>query len=344
MKFYLLTFLIALLIFSGCTQSPPPAQNIPAPVPPIPDAPPVAPPTNNPPTAPVPLVEEPPAPIETPSGPQSITMSESPELKWTGGYADPSIVEFNGKYWMYLNRFSNNNPNQTGSFVLSSTDGIDWEEETGIIFPGVATTRAFVMNNGVRVYYPQGPEVQPGNPASIISSFSSNGKTFTKDSGIRIAPETGYTMDGPTVFTLKDGTFRLYAAEYALADPTQRKGPIYGATSTDGLTWTKDETPTLEAEAAVEGIQPWPQILHPFVLPYKEGYIMLYNSHSILFWAYSEDGLEWNKRGRILNNGQPIRGADSDGFFISENELRVYYGDFHPDTSGVVYTAKLRVE
>jgi hypothetical protein len=334
---------LAILFLSGCTQ--------PTAAPAVPtdnsnDLPPISNPAPAPPVQP-PIIEE---PVETPpvepapvSGPQKITMTQPPTLAWTGGYADASVVEFKGKYWMYLNQFGNGKP--SGVFVLSSSDGLTWKEETDIIFDGVATVRALVIGDKVYAYYPQGgAQIAPNEPAAIVGSVSSDGKTFSSVSSIKISPREGYTMDGPGVFQLEDGTFRMYFVEFEMSDVTKRKGDMWGASSSDGKTWIKDAQPTLKAEASVEGLQPWPQILHPFVTRFEGGFIMLYNSHSRIFWAYSEDGLTWEKRGKVTYNGSEIDGADVDGFWINENELRVHFGDFSEQTGGVVYMSVLRVE
>lgn len=340
MKHAYLPFLVlVLIIFSGCTQPEEPKsiiesgpktfqQNSELPSAPVPLENPVAPP----------VVEEVPA-----IGPIRITMTQAPELKWTGGYADASAVEFKGKYWMYLNQFGNGKP--SGVFALSSTDGLTWKEETDIIFDGVATVRALVIGDKIYAYYPQGgAQIAPNEAASIVGSVSSDGKTFTSISSIKISPHAGYTMDGPGVFQLEDGSYRMYFVEFEMSDVTKRKGDMWGASSTDGKTWIKDAEPTMKAEASVEGLQPWPQILHPFIVKFEDGFIMLYNSHSRIFWAYSEDGLAWEKRGKVTYNGNEIDGADVDGFWISENELRIFFGDFSHETGGVVYETIFRVE
>ncbi len=334
---------LLVLFLSGCTQPnepliettdegydqpilPVPVQNIP--------------PVNEP---AIPPVEEPITESVPKSGPQFITMSEPPKLKWTGGYADATMVEFKGKYWMYLNQFGGGKP--SGVFVLSSNDGVTWEEETDVIFDGIATVRALVIGDKVYAYYPQGgAQIAPNEPASIVGSVSSDGKTFSVVSSIEISPHEGFTMDGPGVFQLENGTYRMYFVEFDMSDSTKRQGDMWGASSSDGKVWVKDDALTLKAEANVEGTQPWPQILHPFVVKYMDGFIMLYNSHSRFFWAYSEDGLSWDKRGMVTYNGQEIDGADIDGFWLNENELRVYYGDFSPQTGGVVYSSVLKVE
>jgi predicted GH43/DUF377 family glycosyl hydrolase len=178
----------------------------------------------------------------------------------------------------------------------------------------------------------------------MYSSFSADGLTFTKDPGVVIQPRSSaYYVEGPTVFQLPDKTWRMYFNENTVAAGMQRDGEIWGATSADGLKWTRDDKVTMQAdstEAGTNNRSPWKQLLHPFVLKNpKGGYIMMYNSHSELYAATSTDGLAWEKIGKI-----GIHGADIDGYFQTDGSIRVYYGDFTPQTGGLVYTAVLKAQ
>lgn len=64
---------------------------------------------------------------------------------------------------------------------------------------------------------------------------------------------------------------------------------------------------------------------------------MFYNSHSKIFAAYSLDGYSWKKLGGI-----GVKGADVDAFYTEDGNIRVYFGDFSEQTSGVVYTGILK--
>src|SRR5690606_19068371 len=77
----------------------------------------------------------------------------------------------------------------------------------------------------------------------------------------------------------------------------------------------------------------WTQALHPLVIKNpKGGYLMLYNSHSEVYAAASNDGKTWDKLGKI-----GLHGADVDGYFQEDGSLRLYYGDFTEATGGLVY-------
>lgn len=270
--------------------------------------------------------------------PQKFTIIDK-QLLFTGGYADPSVIRLNsGEYLMYLNRFG---PNGSGYFVLTSEDALMWKEKSGIIFPGIATGRAFITDSGVRFYYPGPTPINPSDPPSnLFSSFSDNGFSFVNDTGVRIEPRSGYAIEGPTVIKLAGEKYRMYFDEYEIAFGVQRRGAIWGASSNDGLAWIRDSAPTISAEADVEGLSPWPQVLHPFVIKRPTGgYLMLYNSHSRIFAAFSQDGFRWQKLGYT-----GIIGADTDGIYLPDGSFRIYFGDFSPETSGVVYTAILKIE
>lgn len=272
-----------------------------------------------------------------------VSVQKEGALVLPNGYADPTVVATASGYRMYVNRQSGG-PN--GILIFASTDGVTWTKEKDIILPGTSTSRAVIFPDGVRLYYPEQQPINEGAPtANMISSFSTDGLTFTKDPGLRLSPRSNASyVEGPTVFQLADKTWRMYFNENTVAAKMQRDGVIWGATSKDGVTWTRDEATTIEAgeEESMQGNMkaPWKQVLHPFVLKNpKGGYIMFYNSHSEIYAATSTDGLKWSKIGKI-----GIHGADFDGYFQKDGTIRAYYGDFSPQTGGLVYMAVLKVE
>ena len=258
------------------------------------------------------------------------------------GHADPTVLKTDTGYRMYVNRQSGG---PTGILTYLSTDGVAWTKEQDIIIPGAPTSRAIIMNSGVRLYYPGAQPINAGETQDgMKSAFSSDGKTFTTESGVAIAPRDGYYVEGPTVFQLPGGDWRMYFNENSIAAGNNRDGEIWGATSINGTTWVRDAEATLIADdvESMAGGQraPWKQVLHPFVVKNPNGgYIMFYNSHSEIFAATSEDGKTWDKLGEI-----GIHGADIDGYFVDDHTMRVYYGDFSEQTGGVVYSALLSVK
>jgi len=124
---------------------------------------------------------------------------------------------------------------------------------------------------------------------------------------------------------------------------------IYGASSQDGLSWVRDQEPTIAYETQVEGVgkeYASPQVLHPFVMRWPEGgYLMFYNSHQRVFAAYSRDAVTWEKLGYT-----GIGGADADAILLANGSLRIYYGGWcqgEPECvdagPGIVHTSLLKV-
>lgn len=265
------------------------------------------------------------------------TKVSEPKLLFTGGYADPTYAKLtDGTQVLYLNSFAQ----QPSEYqVYTSDDGLDWTKAKGQL-PDASTGRAVPFGTQIRLYYPDRTPIKPSDPpASILSAISDDGFTFTNEAGTRVDPRDGYYLEGPTVIKLADGTYRMYFSENETASAEKRISAIYGASSTDGLAWTRDQTPTLESSQQAENAPPdWPQALHPFILTKKDGsYLMFYNTHSEVFAASSADGKNWIKIGYT-----GIRGADVDGYYLPDGNIRMYYGDFSPETSGVIYTVDIK--
>lgn len=259
------------------------------------------------------------------------------KLIFTGGYADPTVLPTQNGYIMYLNNFSV----QPATYEAHvSTDGVTWTKTTAKL-PNASTGRAVRFGTQTRLYYPDVTPIRPTDPpASILSAISSDGLNFTKESGTRVDPLSGYYVEGPTVFQLKDSTYRMLFSENDLKSAEKRISKIWGASSSDGLTWTRDSSPTLEADGKVEKLPSadWPQALHPFVLTRSDGsYLMFYNTHSEVYAAESTDGKTWTKLGDV-----GIHGADVDGYYQADGSIRLYYGDFSEQTLGVVYTVVVK--
>lgn len=260
------------------------------------------------------------------------------KLLFTGGYADPTLSTLpDGKLIMYINNFSK----QPSKYEAhTSMDGLSWSKVSAKL-PNASTGRAVKFGNQTRLYYPDRTPIRPTDPpASILSAISNDGLNFTNETGTRVDPRDGYYVEGPTVFKLPDGTYRMLFSENETASAEKRISTIWGASSVDGFAWTRDEKPTLEATAKDEHIPTgWPQALHPFVLVKQGGgYLMFYNTHSEVYAAESKDGLAWTKLGAV-----GIHGADVDGYFEKDGSIRLFYGDFSPETQGVVYTVLVKV-
>ena len=74
----------------------------------------------------------------------------------------------------------------------------------------------------------------------MYSSFSTDGVNFTKDDGTVLKPRSSaHYVEDPTVFQLPNKSWRMYFNENTVAAGNNRDGEIWGASSSDGLTWTK---------------------------------------------------------------------------------------------------------
>lgn len=267
---------------------------------------------------------------------QTFEKLSEPEVLFSGGYADPTILKkSDGSLIMYLNNFSK----QPATYqAYTSQDGKKWTLASAKL-PNASTGRIVSFGTTVRLYYPDRTPIRPTDPpASILSAVSTDGFTFTKEPGPRVSPLDGYYLEGPTVFKAGD-SYRMYFSENETASPEKRISKIWGATSEDGKTWTRDSNPTIEANEKDEHIPPgWPQALHPFVLTRPNGtYLMFYNTHSEVYAASSTDGTTWTKLGSV-----GIHGADVDGYYLPDGSIRLYYGDFSEQTSGVIYTVDIK--
>lgn len=265
----------------------------------------------------------------------------APERLFTGGYADASVLRFGDRDWMYLNSVVEE---PSGTLLYTSDDGAQtWTQETPVIFGGVATGRAVAMDGGVRFVYPaRGPAADQGQPPdgeiSLYSAWSADGVAFDDDPGARVGPELG-EPGGPALWATPEGGWRLYfdVSRPSDADPAVDEAAIWGASSADGLDWTVDEAPSLEAAAEIEGVEPAAQVLHPCVFDGPDGAAwMIYNAHAALYLARSADGLAWEKLGAL-----GLEGADASVLELEAGLWRLWFGTWSEATGGEIWTTEL---
>ncbi len=177
-----------------------------------------------------------------------------------------------------------------------------------------------LAENSYRLYYAIQPEVV-GNKFEVYSATSTDGKTWTQESGTR---KTSATF--PEVVKLVDGKFRLYF---------QSGGVIKSAMSTDGLTFT-DEAGTRIDKINDLGLT-FDNVAAPTVLSLTDGtFVMVYRgtintpyagekvpnpNTQILLWATSTDGLTWTKKGMAIDSRIILYGlADGPELFVSDDD------------------------
>ena len=129
----------------------------------------------------------------------------------------------------------------------------------------------------------------------ISSAISNDGLTFTKESGVRISPETGFEaiVCDPTIVDLPDVKMRMYykGADSQNPGPRQSIHKIYSAISSDGLTFQKEG---LRIDSETNGDNGWASVPDAILLP--DGGVRLYyvtaaNGEHGIGSAISSDGL-----------------------------------------------------
>lgn len=174
-----------------------------------------------------------------------VNVHSSDAEKWV--YCPDVIILPNGHYRMYFQAKSVYDHDMILSAI--SEDGLHWTRESGKRFYNetahLGSPRCLLLEDGrYRLYCHEFPlPFQTGLKAgnNIISAISKDGINFLRESGIRITQETEletFAVYAPEVIRLEDGTYRMY---YAGWSKEPREGRIFGATSQDGLHWTKEK-------------------------------------------------------------------------------------------------------
>ena len=171
----------------------------------------------------------------------------------------PEVIPLpDGRYRMYWENKTVAGPTVILSAV--SDDGMVWSQEPGVRFGddqgdyGLSKVHLRRVCRGWSVEVPactsiSTPTILPpeAGESGIISAMSDDGLHFEREPGVRIPqtmPGESYQTYAPEVLRLEDGSYRMYYAGWT-EDPTVKKGSpyngrIFGATSQDGLDWTKD--------------------------------------------------------------------------------------------------------
>ena len=103
--------------------------------------------------------------------------------------------------------------------AISRDDGMTWTREGRLSISGLSAGNWVVdpdvvrlPSGGYRMYFATAPDGQPGlSNKRIRSATSTDGRMFTLDAGIRVAPlASGYDLVDPDVIELPDGRYRMY--------------------------------------------------------------------------------------------------------------------------------------
>jgi hypothetical protein len=155
-----------------------------------------------------------------------------------------------GGYRLFFNHSTA--PGQDAVGYADSADAATWTYLGDVLSGSADPASPFYIFGGARVvpamggyrmYLRASPQVPQGQPPKyqIYSAFSSDGLSFTMESGVRIPinttdPTSPFSLAGHGAFyVLPDGRY----AAFISADPVGQPGPsdLYWAVSNDGVTW-----------------------------------------------------------------------------------------------------------
>ncbi len=194
--------------------------------------------------------------------------------------------------------------NNRSTKLVAEPLSFSWEKDSGSRLEDGSVPFVHKLKDGrVRLYY--------CNSKGILSAISNDGRTFTKEPGVRISPGTGFEtiVCDPTMVDLPEGKMRMYykGANSQNPGPGQSIHKIYSAFSSDGLAFQKEG---LRIDSETSGDNGWASVPDAFLLP--DGGVRLYyvtaadGEHGIGS-AVSSDGLHFVKEAglRVSNLVDP---------------------------------------
>ncbi|MFA6035380.1 MAG: hypothetical protein WC759_00290 [Candidatus Micrarchaeia archaeon] len=166
---------------------------------------------------------------------------------------------------------------------------IEWSNDAGTRISDGSVPFALKLKDGrVRLYY--------CGAGGILSSISSDGLNFQKESGVRFNSNQGGTCD-PSVISLPDGRFRMYyKIAFGQGGPGLAVHNVYSAISDDGLAF-RDEGIRIDSQKS--GDEGWASV--PEAIMLEDGSIRIYYvsgdyaARGGTMSAISSDGLEFQK-------------------------------------------------
>jgi hypothetical protein len=253
----------------------------------------------------------------------------------------PDVLELDdGTYRMYYTQLYGPIYSPSGSrygniVSATSNDGLSWFKESGVRveYGGPYDTyesftpEVITLPNGTfRMYYAGSI---PG-AYQILSAFSFDSFSWTKESGIRIPYDSTYaTAEFPNIVVFPSGGLRMYYQAFNIVDGQME---ILSAFSNDGLQWIK------EGIRLSPGGPNDPIGVHaPEVIQLPSGsYRMFYAGNDgakpKIFSAISDDGLVWTKENNvIIDNGGPFdshHASSPDIVVFPNGTVRMYYMGF----------------
>lgn len=216
----------------------------------------------------------------------SISDEVSNEQKWkesgnaiSGKYADADIIDLgDGTYRMYYSEEPEVQGFEGRAYSATSTDGVDWEIETGTrmiwaTFPSVIR----LVDGKYRIYFQR-----QGN---IKSAISSDGLIWEDEIGTRIDVSNNEGLElenvaAPTVISTGSEYIMVYRGtinqRYANDVPNSNIQLLFWAVSGDGLNFEKKEIALDSRNGEFKGLLDGPELVQ-----WDDGTVRLY------FWSYN---------------------------------------------------------
>lgn len=218
---------------------------------------------------------------------------------------------------------------QPSPSTTSSKTQATWQEKVIAVSGKYADADVVLLDDGrFRMYYATEPEVA-NNQLEIFSATSNDGKTWQQEPDIR-----KQFAVFPDVVKLPDGKWRMYY---------QNEQEIKSAISDDGITWTDELGVRIDAKEEGFTLE---NVAAPTTIKLDNGqYIMVYRGNenkpygteklpnqttSYFFYAMSDDGLTFTKKGIALDSrNETLKGSiDGPDWVKWDNELRLFFWSY----------------
>ncbi len=189
-----------------------------------------------------------------------------------------------------------------------------WAKEPGVRIDGATAPSVVRLADGTwRIYY----TVKEG----IVSALSQDGVQWVKDEGVRLENKSKGSdqalVSGPTLFTLKDGGFRML---YEGSDAKQNTFAIFSALSTDGLVWTREKGVRLtDKNQFGQAIAASPNVVRT-----AQGELFCYygDGNTVKAAISKDQGVTWSKR---TLTGFPQASVDPSVIIMTDGVWRMYF-------------------
>ncbi|MEY4400795.1 MAG: hypothetical protein RL072_660 [Actinomycetota bacterium] len=247
--------------------------------------------------------------------------------------------------------FEGGSPSDRKWSTISSDGGATWAVDTSFSWP--TDLQSSFGHISVVAAPDGGYRGFVRNETGITSVYSSNGQTWTKESGVRLAPSAFglEKLDGGGVAKLPDGRYRMYVGDESsyfrrCGSDKSVSVKIYSATSSDQLTWTVDAGYRIGPELGTRcNLHP-----HAFVDPNGAVGIIFHVNNDIeksnsewqssCHYALSTDGLTFSAPKRIpatmkkTSYGTENMADDCDLMVMPDKTLRLFASLFGPGPDG----------